>query len=526
MIYFRKIQSILLAVILAVPAIFCGFTVKSKAQPGYSSDEETRLAEYRTFTEDQSSSVFEKEVDISGMKIRIYDSGTKGIVKLPAGITSGVLNINAALNSNEIDELQKIKCLVFADGITGFDYVNESPLFLPEYVYLPATFTTYGTGITTADNNNSLKVLAIDGSEHITAINSKAIFNNTEIMQLSLAGFEEIPEGFLSFANTTIDNLDLSNVKKIGKEAFFSIGLKNVTGLKPEEVGQSAFYCTKNAAYNDGERNITVDFSDTTMIGSGAFKNCNINNNVGNMSKVEVVDNVAFDNCSFTNTDIDLSKAKVVGQGAFTNTNIENVYLPIATIVGMNTALTEAVDMDGFSVKQSYIDTYYSNGDLGRTWSQWGLNSAVNTGAFSNCSALKKIYMPASLYYNESNIPALTDLWIGDNLINKGSSGFIGAIYEEYNWNTTNFYLHTASELIRDNKTVNISIQNGGLHNDYSTIDAGCGGSSGSSSAGGYQNSGNITLVDNTGITGATSSASTEYGNGTIQYVAASKLYA
>lgn len=509
--FINRIKALFMMAIITIPTILSGLPVIAKANnendKSVSNNANSILADYRNFAENPSEYTLNKELILNNMKVKIYDDGTKAVITHKNENQRGILTPSNVSGDNYAT-LQNIKCLIFENDVEGFDYSNsayEHTLFSPEYISLSDNFTYFGYGICKRrSSSDDLTILAIDGFNHVTDIKPEA-FRGTNLPDINLSHFTEIPEKTFWGAKS-IESINFSGVKKIGENAFLNVDIKSTTELKPTEIGQNAFNC-----YNidNVEGLLSIDFSNISIIPNTAFEKCNINN-IGNMNKITEIHDAAFKYCVFENSDISIPNVKVIGKDAFSYSNVENIYIPNAAVVGLSysengaTGVCAEKKADGNFAVSDYAKQLISPtgaGDSETKWTKWKGYGA----AFEHCDNLKRLYMPSSQYFGEHILPNITDIWIGNNLVNLGTGDFVGELYflNEYT-NNDKVCLHTNSDALK-NKIVNVSTGNNGVVYGFSN-NVDIGDTSGSTylyTAGGYRKISNIKLIDVDGITGA-----------------------
>jgi len=183
--------------------------------------------------------------------------------------------------------------------------------------------------------------------------------------------------GFYAFANSNIEEIDLSGIDNIKEGAFFNCKkLTVIKNYKIDHVNAFQFYnCIQLKTFLFKLKNI----------GKFAFKDCTSLENV-NLSKAILADG-AFENCNGIE-DIKDSELSVVGDCAFFNTNLKSADLNNTKSIGIFTfynsklqtlSLNSAVEIKDYS--------FADNRQIKKIY----INPSANIGysIFANCSELK-----------------------------------------------------------------------------------------------------------------------------------------
>ena len=232
---------------------------------------------------------------------------------------------------------------------------------------------------------------------------------------LSVSGFTNKIKGTFEIPEYYGEGEDKAPVKEIADEGLSGTGItKLVIPKTVETIGVAAF------AYNYSLKEVTfAGGSELNEIPRGAFGYCNALTEITIPQTVESIEPLAFVNCERLSSVAFPDNLKKIGDGAFEGcTKLESVSLPqtlekIGNMAFYKTGLTEITIPD--SVRDTETE---KTGDDGKTITEieYGIGYAafhtceklvkatvgsgikyLRSGVFGYCTALKEIYLPASL---------------------------------------------------------------------------------------------------------------------------------
>ena len=399
-----------------------------------------------------------------------------------SGISKLVLSANTVLASMGIGTFENVSSLAVDTSTSNYYKVEGNAVYNKSgdtlVLYLPGsgakTFTVpanvkhIGSGAFASDSN--LTTIEFASGSLLESIGYAAFANCVNLSAVNLPTNTTISIGDAAFKGATyLKNINLANVKSVGKEAFVGtiittvnmplagveIGEKAFASLNSlrtvvlgegAKIGTYAFYKSKveSVDFNGGSVTVdthafdgctalkTFDFSDVVgVIGECAFQGCSKLTEV-NIPGVTEIGDYAFQACSGIKT-VTVANLKVVGNGAFFSCKaLQSIDLSGVTSLGQLafyqcTALT-TVTLDE-SITKIERHTFYGCTNLANI----DLSNITYIGASAFCQAklpadltLEKVeFIGANAFYGCAkiqtiNAPALIEL--DKNALNNCSS--------------------------------------------------------------------------------------------------------
>lgn len=177
-------------------------------------------------------------------------------------------------------------------------------------------FTEYDTYVAVSGYSEITSVIDVPESYHgkpVTTIAEKAFYNMNGITQVILPETITIIEDEAFSYCRDLESINLpDSITTIGEEAFAACLLTTV------EIPASLESCGQNVFYNNGELTSVVLPEGLTVIFEYMFNDCDELVSINIPSSVKEVKAYAFSSC-IKLADVDLSHVSVIGRGAFVN---------------------------------------------------------------------------------------------------------------------------------------------------------------------------------------------------------------
>lgn len=222
----------------------------------------------------------------------LYVNGTGTLSELYTGMTD---------ETWEDEIAPKITDLVIGEGITKIDTYLFGSYESLENVTLSSTVEEIGDN---AFNGSPIKNINLDNVKII----GNSAFENTQLTsleQIDLPNVERI--GSYAFGYAHFKNLVLPNVKTIASYAFTSSYIETLVANKCETIGDYAF---------KGCYNLKSVETSAKVIGSNAFENCESLKDL-TFSQVETIDTYAFNKCTSLTSVVIPNTVGEIGKSAF-----------------------------------------------------------------------------------------------------------------------------------------------------------------------------------------------------------------
>ena len=216
--------------------------------------------------------------------------------------------------------------------------------------------------------NDNLRVVDLN---NVTTISTHAFYNCQSLERVVRSAASAVEIGVQAFAScNSLREIDLSNVTKIGEDAFAHSGLKQVTILPGTEVGAGAFrecHGLVNVELGGGIKHI----------GKSAFKGCSRLVRITVPASVSDIGNEAFCGCNSLE-DIQLNEGlQHIGTGAFQRCkSLQSITIPSSTVKVGSGAFADCHQLREAELRE-------------------GLQM-IGIGAFRSCRSLERVAIPSS----------------------------------------------------------------------------------------------------------------------------------
>lgn len=333
--------------------------------------------------------------DSTTIRMHVADAGTLIEVltqKLRNKVTN--LTLSGKLNGTDIIQLRRLMGV----GTDGYDIEGVTPILdtlditlcdIVEggdayFVTASASYYTSNDVIGSSMFSGCPSLVAIYLPKYATRIQSNAFSGTTALRHV---GFSELTEfiGETAFYNSEIDSLELpDNVSSMGDMVFY--GCQNLKYIKlPAKLRSIPFatfyYCT-------GLQDVELS-ENLTTIGSLAFFNCNTLPRISIPAAVSTIDNTAFNRCKGLQ-EFDVAPAN--GSYASVDGALLNKTKDILLHYPSGNPRT-SYEMPA-SVETIASDAFWESSILEEV--TMGENvKTINSGAFSDCTGLKKVVVNA-----------------------------------------------------------------------------------------------------------------------------------
>ena len=243
--------------------------------------------------------------------------------------------------------------------------------------------------------NNS--ILKIKNTKKLRILGDQAFSNactKETIDTFDTDSLEEI--GRLALLNVRVKKLNLSNLKKIGKNAFQNSWIEEIEDFEKSSIREIPESC-----FDGCLRLESINLSNIEIIRTKAFKRAE-NLKEANLSNVKTLESIAFQNAKqLKKVDLSLLTQSRIEYGTFSNcTTLEEVILPTTIKDIQPAAFSECVQLNKINlekVEKINSQAFYNNVLLKKV--DLSSTKKIKSAAFSNAKNLEEVKLSNDLRY-------------------------------------------------------------------------------------------------------------------------------
>ena len=243
-------------------------------------------------------------------------------------------------------------------------------------------------------NNSRLK---IKNTKKLRILGDQAFSNactKETIDTFDTDSLEEI--GRLALLNVRVKKLNLSNLKKIGKNAFQNSWIEEIEDFEKSSIREIPESC-----FDGCLRLESINLSNIEIIRTKAFKRAE-NLKEANLSNVKTLESIAFQNAKqLKKVDLSSLTQSRIGYGTFSNcTTLEEVILPTTIKDIQPAAFSECVQLNKINlekVEKINSQAFYNNVLLKKV--DLSSTKEIKSAAFSNAKNLEEVKLSNDLKY-------------------------------------------------------------------------------------------------------------------------------
>lgn len=266
------------------------------------------------------------------------------------------------------DDLYEIN----SDGFITNYFGSQENVIVPDVV---DNKRVKGIGASAFEDNDYIQNVVLPDS--CVEIKKSAFRDCSSLISVFGQGVKEV--GSYAFAESTVETVNLRNMKVIGSYAFFECkNLSSITLERATEIGSFAFKETSSL------QNIVCN--NVTEMGMAVFEKSGITSfNADNLMKIG---NNCFLDC-INLTSASAGKLNALSFGAFNNcVSLKTIYMPSLTEIGQNALSNTVIEsFEGLNVTTIGSYAFADNPYLERAY--FPIATSTGVYVFSNCTALK-----------------------------------------------------------------------------------------------------------------------------------------